>query len=130
MPVTFTWDNPQKTIGLFTFNGRWKWSEYWERHYEVERELTEFPHTVHFIVYIADDVLPNYFPPNILPSVLRVYRNPPVNVGRTVIISGGYLIVRPIYEMIRRLYPHIAERFAFADDLDEARRLLVGDQGP
>lgn len=125
MAVTFTWDNPDKTIGLFTFEGVWRWAEFWDVYYEVERMLDELGHETQFIVYIADDVPRNYIPPNILSNILKAYRNPHPNAGHTVVVAQGYIIARPVYMMLSRLYPRISRRFSFANTLDEARQILA-----
>ncbi len=123
MAVHIQWDNSEKTVLRYDFEGRWTWQEFMAIFPQAKTMASTVQHTVHSIVNPLDDKSRGYLPPNTLAQVVQLYRGAPPNIGATVIV-GGSEFFRTLNRLSRRFYPRIAERYQFADTLEEARSIL------
>jgi hypothetical protein len=71
-----------------------------------------------------DALTRNYLPPGALTQITSIYRKTLPNAGTTVVVGGGGF-ARAMMSILGRIAPKIAERFVFADSLEESRAILA-----
>jgi hypothetical protein len=100
MPVSTRWDNDQKNIMLWVFEGRWTWNDYYECRDDVNADIAAMTHTVHIIVDMRTS---NTLPNSVITHGHSAVSQPPRNLGLTVIV-GVNPVLRAFYGMFSRLY--------------------------
>jgi hypothetical protein len=122
MSVQVRWDNEQKTVIFYEFDGKWTWDEFYPAFEQARTMLAEVAHIVDFIC-VFERVGGYFMPLNLLFHIRKIYTNAPPNIGVTLLV-GHFSELGVIYNMIKRVYPLIAERYVIASTLDEARMVL------
>jgi hypothetical protein len=125
MGVISYWDNPEKTILVYQFEGEWTWDDFYTVFEQVKAAIAPLPHVVNFICHYPTSYL--YIPPNILSQIRRIHQDTPANIGVTVVV-GGSTAAATIYNIIKRIYPAIAERYFLVGTMEQARALLQARQ--
>jgi hypothetical protein len=125
MSVSSYWDNPEKTIMVYEFDGEWTWEEFYSVFEQVKKVIHPLPHVVNFICRYPTSYL--YIPPNILSQIRRIYQDVPNNIGVTAVV-GGSTAAMTVYDIIKRIYPVIAEHFILVGTMEQARTLLQARQ--
>ncbi len=124
MSVTVQWDNDAKTVLRYEVAGRWTWDEFYVAYDQGKSMMEAVPHTVHFIMVPMDFLTRNYLPPGALTHISSIYRRAAPNSGMTINVGGGGF-ARAMLNVLGRVSPKIAQKFAFADSLEEARTILA-----
>jgi hypothetical protein len=84
--------------------------------------IAPIPHLVDFICVI-EGVTGYFMPLNLLFHIRKIYANAPRNVGVSVLV-GQFSELDTIYNMIKRAYPLIGERYILASTVEQARAVL------
>ena len=123
MSVTIQWDNEEKTILRYDMSGFWTWDEFFPAFEQGKQMISEVEHEVSFIVNPLDNQSRNHIPTSVLTHIRSINRNVPPNAGPTVSVSVSNF-ARALIRTLSYLAPQIAERYFFADSLEQARILL------
>lgn len=119
MPIYAIWDDPQHTILRLECRGRWTWKEL-DAAWEVLRSaVATNPPYLDFIFDVTNSTL---MPPDIGYRL----RNGQYTIGRADsmrVIVGADKFFQLMIEFITRVFSNNQVRFA--DDLEEARRLIA-----
>ena len=124
MTIQISWDNPQKTATLWTFEGRWSWADF---HKAQQQHKALLQGRVEQIDVIAD--LRNS--PTLPANAFSGYRNARVNTGAhlgIIVLVGTNMFIRTMVKAFTRLNPTLGQEFFFADSMEEARQILYGDE--
>jgi hypothetical protein len=123
MPVTVTWDNPNRTILSQQFSGRWTWDEFYRVTYDQTRHLMfAAPHTVHVIADIEHSSYTTSMS-GALTQVRNVALAYPDNWGALVLVnSHPFLTI--LMGLFKRTYPDLAERIFVAASRAEAYAII------
>lgn len=125
MAIQVVWDNPEKKIIRYIYDGRWTWEDL-ARAREIVHEMLD---TVDYRVGIIVDVHKSTMLPNgALTRARQMARVTPKshkNEGSTVIV-GADTLIRSLFEMFRKIYSTLSGNIAvtFVSSLDEAREIL------
>jgi hypothetical protein len=124
MSVTVQWDNEDKTLVRYDFEGRWTWDEFYAA-YEQGKKLTEaVPYKLFYILYPKDNTSQRYLPSNFLSHAVAINRQSDPNAGLTVIVSQSPF-VHGLLSVLTTVMRFAGQRYATSRTLDEARAMLV-----
>ena len=123
MPVTVTWDNPNRTILSQQFSGRWTWDEFYRVTYDQTCHMMfSAPHTVHVIADIEHSSYTTSMS-GALTQVRNVALAYPDNWGALVLVnSRPFLTI--LMGLFKRTYPDLAERIFVATSRAEAYAII------
>lgn len=122
MPVSIHWDNPEKTIIYFTFEGKWTLEELYAVLDEQQKMMASIDHTAHAIVDVRDSSI---LPSNILSIRSRQDRMTPKNQGISVVVGGGRFVT-----VIANMYQQLANHevsIHFTENIDDARKMITAE---
>jgi hypothetical protein len=121
MNITVSWDNKQKTVIRYDFEGRWTWEEF----YSASSQAFAMTCTVkHRVDTISNFKHGSVLPPNALIQFRQVMLNAPKNRGINVIVAHNSFVAT-LVKIFSNLNKRLGERLAVVDSLDEARMLLA-----
>jgi hypothetical protein len=121
MNIKVAWDNEDKTVIRYDFEGPWTWDDFRiaaEKAFAMTRSVE---HTV--------DTISNFFPGVLLPAnamfhFRRVMEDAPKNRGVNVIV-GSSAFIRTMVMMFSSVNRQLAKRIIIVDRLDQARAALA-----
>ena len=121
MSIVISWDNPEKTIIRWDFDGVWDWDEYGAVKVGFDAMLREVDHTVGVI---ADMRHSPTLPKNAFTRFKYFTRTTPPNRGLMVFV-GTNMLVRVAVETLGRAFKELSQDIAFADTVEDARLKLT-----
>ena len=127
MSLQVEWDNPERSVLLYTAVGEWSWEEFYTAR-ERGRQLAD---TVSHqrIDAIVDLRLSGGFPQN---SLFHFRRMPaeahPKFANSNMVLVGNNLFVSTLLEILSRINPQAMRNFHIAHSTEQARLLLHGIQ--
>jgi hypothetical protein len=119
MKITVDWDNVERTAVRMNFEARWDWSDYGTAQKICNALIQSVSHTVDVI---ADIHCSPHAPHDVIVYYRNYTRTRPENTGQ-IILVGASTFVRSLVQTLLQLLPNAGTRFAFADSLEDARRL-------
>ncbi len=122
MTVTLDWADGEKKALLYRVDGDWAWPELYAAVQQAHGWMDHLDHRVHYIVDLRSAGLMSDGP--IWPGE-RVVSAAHHNADRTVFV-GAPLMMRALFNALRRMRPEMMQTISFADTLDDARRQLTG----
>jgi hypothetical protein len=120
MPITVKWDNAEKTIIYYTFDGAWTWDEFNAVYQEVYAMLDTVQHKVHAIVDLRNSRL---LPRDTLTQMRRLTYEQHENGGLTVFITTN-AFAKTLYSILSNLYRRAREIFRLASTPQAAYNIL------
>ncbi len=121
MGVSTQWDNEEKTVIRYVYEGRWTWDEYYPAHQEAREMTKSVEHIVHVIVDVRNSTL---LPKGALTHSRSALDNKPANEGITVIVGANFFI-QVMANAARRIDPEPCKRYRFGSTIEEAHALLA-----
>ena len=121
MPITYEWDNPEQTILLETFEGRWTLEEY---HTLVDAAADMLNSVEGYVHVIADFSQSRSSPKNIMSGARYAEKRLPRNQGVVVFVQPN-VIFQAFIRVAQQLNFRAARHLLLADDLDEARQMIA-----
>jgi hypothetical protein len=118
MSIKVFWDNPDRSVIRYAYEGRWSLDEFNDAYLEVRKLLDTVAYPVDFIIDVRSSPL---IPNGVLSRGRTVALTPHPNEGRTIII-GANSFVRSMADIFQKLYGLRGNRipFLFATTLEEA----------
>jgi hypothetical protein len=126
MPVSYEWDNPEKTTIHYHLDKHWTWEELRQAMIEAWPLIAEQAFVVD--AYITSDG--QHMPPNTMPHLRAMSQNRPANTGLMVLV-GTNSFVKTMITTFMKVYSHMLSRetpLAFVDSVDEAREVIKRTQ--
>lgn len=120
MGVSVTWDNAEKTVIRYDFEGSWSWDEAQQALAKVKVMMGTVDHVVDFI---ADLRSCRSQPTDLLNKALQVARRTPANTGILVMV-GANRFIQSLYTVFKRVYADLAGETMFVDTLEDARAFI------
>ncbi|MEQ8676057.1 MAG: hypothetical protein RLP44_01910 [Aggregatilineales bacterium] len=122
MPITVSWIDPDKTIILLRFTGRWNWSEC---HKVFANELTNIMLEVSHEVYIIADFLPAANPPvNGVTHARKLFPTLPP-IWRHVLVVSDDKFTHVLVEVFRTMnIQGMGQKMSNAKTLDQALNMI------
>lgn len=121
MNIKVSWDNDDKTVIRYDFEGPWTWDDFRIAAEEAFAMTRSVEHTV--------DTISNFFPGVLLPAnamfqFRRIMEEAPKNRGVNVIV-GSSAFIRTMVMMFSSVNRQLAKRIVIVDRLDQARAVLA-----
>lgn len=128
MGITILWDNEEKTIIRYVYEGRWVWDDLHHARVQVHEMLNTVNHPVGIIVDVRESTL---VPNGALSQGRQFATTSPTthpNEGRTIIV-GANTFLRSMYDLFRKIYTTLSGNLDvdFAPTLESARQNLAQD---
>jgi len=126
MSIVVNWDNPDKTVIRWDFEGKWNWEQFIDAYILSDRMLASVEHTVDIISNLDRSAM---LPEGALKGYENVLRNTSENIGVIVLISASRFL-----NVMVSAFNNIPHRrtaggnFAFAKTMSEARAILRARQ--
>lgn len=123
MSITVNWANPEKTIIIYTYEGRWSMEQFNESYVTARQFMDTVDHQVDFIIDVRNSSL---LPSGILSRGRNVVTAGHPNEGRTAIV-GASTFVRSMLDLFSRLYGarYRESKFYLAPTLEDAYEWLA-----
>lgn len=129
MGIRVIWDNEEKTILRYVYEGRWDQTDFNKAYAEAKTMLDGVNHKVGIIIDVQDSHL---IPNGIISRSRPVVTNPSLNEGLIVIV-GANAFIRSLADTFGRIWrrgPLESRKMVFASSLEEARKILSREQAP
>ncbi|MBL8153999.1 MAG: hypothetical protein JNM70_07435 [Anaerolineae bacterium] len=116
MPIQTTWGNPEQTVILQEFQGKWNINDL-HTAFDMAATLTEaVPRRIDFICDLRPSGLPSG---NFLSALRRMERAPVVNTGITIAVGANHYI-KALSDAFKTISPNLLKKFFFVDTMEEA----------
>ncbi len=124
MGIKVIWDNEQKTVLRYEFDGRWHWIDFQQATKYAATLLDTVDHSVGVIIDLTHS---QAVPEQPLSNIKTALGNPRHDkVGLTVVV-GASLFLTALADSARRIYKSVSGNYDIdlARSLDEARTILA-----
>lgn len=123
MGVQVVWDNTDKTVVRFIYEGSWTWQEY---HQTIQTANAMMDTVAHPVVSIVDMRATKYIPPNAMRHIRQVInesRNH--NNSNIAVYLGADDFTQALVNATQRIYLDVRafSQFFYAESLEAAREL-------
>jgi len=126
MGIEVNWDNEEKTIIQYVYEGRWTLQDFDDARAKAAKLEETVTHRIDVIVDVRKSSL---VPTGAISRGKQVITTTPVShpSEAMAIIVGAGPLVRSIYDVVSKVYPDIVRRrgFRFARSLEEAHELIA-----
>lgn len=123
MGIQIDWDNDQRSIVRFVYQGKWTWEEFYSKIDEANQLMDTVSYSCVSIIDMRES---NFLPAGAAIHIRNVIRKSMShnNSGISVFLQAD-LIVRVMIDVLRRSYPDILENteWLYAKTLEEARQI-------
>ncbi|RMF79804.1 MAG: hypothetical protein D6737_10200 [Chloroflexi bacterium] len=121
MSIIVKWDNNQRTVIRYIFEGTWQWQDFYQSIADGHVLMNEVDYRVHAIIDIQNS---HTFPKDLLLHLKPINTKLHPNTGMTVLV-GANSFVHALHFILWRIRPRLEERFMILDSLEEARAFLA-----
>ncbi len=120
MNIKVSWDNDDKNVIRYDFEGPWTWADFRIAAEEAFAMTRSVEHTV--------DTISNFYPGVLLPAnamfqFRRIMEDAPKNRGVNVIV-GSSAFIRTMVMMFSRINRNLGRRLIVVDKIEQARAVL------
>ena len=125
--IKVEWLDKEQRIILWVFEGKWGWDQYYESvkiAHQMIREVA--PDRTDIIALMVNG---HSLPPNALSNIRSVSLKSPDNWMLTVIVGAGTFITTMV-NVGRRVNQNLAHKYATAETLDAALKLISEQRSP
>jgi hypothetical protein len=121
MSIRVYWENPQKTIVRYDFEGVWTWDELYAAYYEAIAMETSVTHRVDIILDLRYS---GRIPGNVLLHIKNFSEKQPPNVGLSIFVTTNSFLTS-LYNTAIKFYAKIAFYFRLTRTVDEAHDMIA-----
>ncbi len=120
MPVSVSWDNPEKTI-IYARYERWSWDDF----YDALTQCTELSSTVNHMVYIICDLVDSLVPKGgTITHAAATLKQDNERVGLIILVTPNRF-VHALTQMSSRIIPGFQKKYRIVSTLENARELIA-----
>ena len=120
MPIAVSWDNPEKTILRYDYQGRWTWDEYFKINEEGVSLIASVAHRVDTISNMKPGMMP--VSGSGMSSAKAALRKLPSNAGIIVVVTNS--LANALLKAIKQYDRDLGAKFRGATSIDEARTII------
>jgi hypothetical protein len=124
MAITTGWHDPERSIFLYRFEGRWTWQDLYDVYYPGLEQVRSVSHRVDTVVDLRQS---GPLPGNMLLNLKFLTDNQPPNAVLITIISTSQF-VSALYEVAVKFYSKIGEYFCVVPTLEAALETIWEDR--
>lgn len=122
MTLIIDWYDAARTVIKYDMDTDWTWPEFYKEMEKVDAMLESvYPQQVDVIVNLLN---PRWLKPDTLVHLRNGAMNPPPNWGLAVFVGLGRS-ARALLATFSKVYPRLSERYAIAETVEEAYRLIL-----
>lgn len=121
MPIQVYWEDTEKTIVRYDFQGAWNWDDLYEVYYQAIDMETSVPYRVDIVL---DMRASHRIPGNALLHIKNISEKQPPNVGLSVFVTTNAFITS-MYNMAIKVYGKIAFYFRLVKTPEEAHAIIT-----
>lgn len=121
MPIRVYWEDADKTIVRYDFQGVWTWDDLYAVYYEAIAMENSVPHRVDIIL---DMRASQRIPGNALLHIKNISEKQPPNVGLSIFVTSNAFITS-MYNMAIKVYGKIAYYFRLVKTPEEAHAMIA-----
>ena len=128
MSIRVIWDNDDKTILRYVYEGRWDQADFGKAYAEAKKMLDTVNYTVGVIIDVQNSHL---IPDGIISRSRNLVTTPSRNEGTSVIV-GANAFIRSLVDTFSKVWRHGPlehRQIIFATTLEEARKVLSAQSG-
>ncbi len=123
MPISVRWENNEKTIVRWEFDGRWTWNDYYDALEQSDRLLDSIQRSADLLVNMQQtNFIANGYPA----QFRRVSRFHPKAGIAVLVITNAF--IETMLRMMMRFQPQSAHRIIIARSLEKAQSILQEHQ--
>jgi hypothetical protein len=126
MPIQIYWEDTEKTIVRYDFQGAWTWDDLYAVYYQAIDMETSVPHRVDIILDMRTS---QRIPGNALLHIKNIAEKQPPNVGLSIFVTTNAFITS-MYNMAIKVYGKIAYYFRLVSTLDDAHAMIENARRP
>lgn len=116
MSVTVRWDNHERTILRYFFEGDWTIEDYYQK---LEHGRTMMKGVSHPVCILNDMRRATNYPPNFVTHARTIIKNRPHNTGLAVFLANSAFF-NALYRILSQVLPDVSTRYVLAHSEDEA----------
>ena len=120
MTVSANWDNEQKTIIRYSFDGNWTWNEFYAAVNQSHALQDAVSHRVDIILDLGESYV---VPEGALMQFRRLAGINHANTGVRVIVSRNSTL-GVLFDTFTRVYSKIAEKHYLASSMEQAYAII------
>lgn len=122
MPIRVIWDNEEKTVIQYLYEGRWTWDDFYKALNQARAMIDTVNHKVDFIVNIKSSSI---LPENALSRGQSIGSSPHPNQGVTIVV-GANSFMQSMYNIFSKVYGKAAGnlKISFVATPEEAQAKL------
>lgn len=124
MPVTADWYNLDKTIVLYTIEGKWTWDELYP---EYEKAIAMEKAQPHRVDVIIDMTASTHLPVSVITHMRHISDKQPENIGLTVIVTQNPM-VNAMYQVGCKVHGNIQRYFVIVRTMDDALTMIADER--
>jgi len=124
MGINVTWDDAERKIIYFNFDGPWQWDELYAASDQATAMLDSVGHMVDFIMDIREA---SQNPKDLMSHAERIASGSHPRRGIMVVVGANKLL-RTVGSGLRKLFPVATRSVVFASDLEEAYEVITDRQ--
>lgn len=119
--ITLKWDNDEKTILRYTFQGNWNWDDYLESLTIGRKMMAEVEHEVSII---NDMRQMTQLPPNFVNTARNVITSRPDNTGLAVFLTTNAFF-QATHRILGRILEEVPIRYILVSTEEEAYQKIA-----
>ncbi len=120
MSVRLEWDNEERSVIRYIFEGQWTWEDYFAARDEAHTHLESAAGLICFIY----DVQTNSAPPAFITTTKSVLKHIHPRTGYVVFVLH-HLFMKVLYDTFTRVVPYRRQGYTSASSLAEARHKIA-----
>jgi hypothetical protein len=120
MPIQVYWEDTERTIVRYDFQGVWTWDDLYGVYYQAIAMETSVTHRVDIILDMRSG---SRIPANALLHIKNLSEKQPSNVGLSIFVTSNAFIIS-MYNMAIKVYGKIAYYFRLVNTLDAAHAMI------
>jgi hypothetical protein len=121
MPIQVQWDNEDKTILRYQYEGAWTWDDLYTALAQGYEWIDTVDHTVDIIIDLRQSSI---IPSSALTHARNLDKHRHPRIGLTIAV-GANRFIQLLADTFKRLVPSVASQYTLLATLDEARALIA-----
>jgi hypothetical protein len=123
MGITAVWDNDEKTIIRYIYDGSWTWDDFYTAFGQAYKMIDTVNHRVDIIVDVR---MSSLLPQNALSRGRQLSTSTHTNQGRTIVV-GANALMRSVSNIFNKVYTKAADdlKISFVRTMEEAHDQLL-----
>lgn len=120
MPIQAKWNNDEKTVLRYDFEGRWTWDEYFGVMAQITNMMKSVDHRVDAIANMKPGIMPTSG--SAMSSARSALRKLPPNCGVVVVVTNSF--ISAMLALFKQFDRDLGKLLRGATSVEEAHRII------